>query len=290
MIDLLRYSVHLVSSILLKTIAYIILYIPWRNWFLSPSAYILARGLLNAVNANTKHSFFAIYKTCICINVVVSAERRERGYRTTFGITFTHNFETDDFVERIWSRGTFFPGDTIKTITSDSGWPAKLRASFFSLSFFFSFSRRFWLITDIHNRRSYRASKTNVKLCVQPTVKVDESGVQSADLHCASRRHFAERHNFPVFRLCNRSDQFWGRSPKRPSPWASTNHLSRTGFHLGTIYDRLPEASLSLKLYPSILLNPSIITRRETFFVNVFFHQIYPSPIITSLLCYESKS
>lgn len=111
-------------------------------------------------------------------------------------------------------------------------------------------------------------------------MKVDERGVQSAGLHCASRRHFAERHNFPVFRLCNRSDQFWGRSPNHASPWASANRPSRTGFHLGTIYDRSPEASL-VKPYPSILLNPSIITRRETSFVNVFFHQIYPSPITT---------
>lgn len=167
----------------------------------------------------------------------------------------------------ISSRGSGQEVPTIKTITSDSGWLAKLCASFLSLSLSFSFPRWFWLITDIHNRCGRIApAKSNIKLYVRPTVKVDESGVQSAGSHCASRSHFAERHNFPVFRLCNRSDQFWGRSPNRPSPWASAKHPFRTGFHLGTIYDRSPEAFL-IKPYPSILLNPSIISRRETSFV-----------------------
>lgn len=107
MIDFLRYlgpsrACHLSCEL----IACIILHSrrrTWRNWFLRPSVSIPIRhGSCSTRACEYETSiFFTIYKTCTCINAGVPAVGRGAGCWSTFRITFTHNFETDEGEGRV---------------------------------------------------------------------------------------------------------------------------------------------------------------------------------------------
>jgi len=148
----------------------------------------------------------------VSVSAGTTEEGEGTGYRSAFGITFTHNFETNDFIE-FSTRLLLSRRPRLKRLHPISD--RRNGAPFLSLSLSLFLSGRFRPFAGIIGGRA-TVKNHQLKLCAREwRWKWTRVASKLVSSHCTPCKHFAESHDFPVFRLCNRSNQFWGRSPNR---------------------------------------------------------------------------
>lgn len=167
--------------------------------------------------------------------------RDEGGCRTTFRITFTHNFETWWF-RRADLIPSFQRRLQLKRLHPIPVGRRNLSPlSLYLLSLFFLSSPDFNRSPIYIIGGRIAPAKTNVKLCVRPTVKVDERDVQSVGSHCAPLANISRKGT-----TSRSSDYATGRTSfgadrqNRPTPWASADRDRFSSRE--TIYDRIPRS------------------------------------------------